>query len=94
MSFVPHQYGVHWWINIFGKLKNDSYPLDELYILVTLDSMNGKNTKSVLPVKNILQYFVDMKHIVVQHVKLPAPSHPPTLPLSGRVESHHADSAC
>ena len=39
-------------------------------MLVTLDSMNGDNINSILQVKNILQYFVDMKHIEVQHVKL------------------------
>ena len=68
--FIPHQYGVHWWINIFVKLKNDSYSLNELHTLVILDSMIGKNTNSILKIKNKLQYFVYMKHIEVQHVKL------------------------
>ena len=70
LIFIPHQYGVHWWINIFVKLKNDSYSLDESYLLVTLDSMNRRNTISILQVKNILQYFVDIKHIKVHHVTL------------------------
>ena len=39
-------------------------------MLVTLDSTNGENMNNILQVKNILQYFVDMKHIEVQHVKL------------------------
>ena len=70
LIFIPHQYGVHWWINIFVKLKNDSYLLNELYLLVTLDSTNGKKFNSILQVKNTLQYFDDMKHIKVQHISL------------------------
>ena len=70
LIFVPQQYCIHWWINIFVKLKNDSYSLDESYLLVTLDSMNRRNTISILQVKNILQYFVDIKHIKVHHVTL------------------------
>ena len=69
-KWKSHRYGVHWWINTFDKLKNNSYSLDELYILVTLDLIKCKNKNSILQVKNILQYFVDMKHIEVQHVKL------------------------
>ena len=70
MIFILHQYGVHWWINKGVKLKNDPYSLNESYILVTLDSMNGRNINNILQVKNILKYFVDTKHIEVQHVTL------------------------
>ena len=54
LIFIPNQYSVHWWIIIFVKLKNDLYSLDESYMLVTLDSMNGRKTNSILQVKNIL----------------------------------------
>ena len=70
LIFIPHQYGIHWWINIFLKLKIDSYSLNESYILVILDSTNGRSLNSILQVKNILQYFVDMKYIKVQHLTL------------------------
>ena len=70
LIFMQHQYGVHWWINIFVKLKNNSYSMNKSYLLVTLDSMIGKNFNSILQVKNILQYFDDMKHINVQHLSL------------------------
>ena len=67
LIFIPYQYGVHWWNNIFVKLKNDSYSLNESYLLVTLDSMIDKNSNSKLRVKNILKYFDDMKQFNVQH---------------------------
>ena len=70
LIFIPHQYGIHWCIDIFIKLKNDSYSLNESYLLITLDSTNGKNFNSILQVKYILQYFDDMQHIKVQHVSL------------------------
>ena len=70
LIFISHQFSVRWWINIFVKLKNDSYSLNESYLLVTLDSMIGKNPNSKLQVKNILKYFDDMKHIMVEHISL------------------------
>ena len=70
LIFIPHQYGIRWWINIFLKLKINSYSLNESYILVTLDSSNGRSLNSILQVKHILQYFVDMKYIKVQHLTL------------------------
>ena len=70
MILIPHQFGIHWWINILVKLKNDSYLLNESYFLVTLDSMIGKNPNNELQVKNILKYVDDMKHINVEHISL------------------------
>ena len=70
LIFISHQFGVHWLINIFVKLKNDSYSLNKFYLLVTLDSMIGKKSNSIFQVKNILNYFDDMKHINVQHISL------------------------
>ena len=70
MIVIPHQFGIHWWINIFVKLRNDLYSLDESYLLVTLDSMNERNQNNELQVKNILKYFDDMKHIMVEHISL------------------------
>ena len=67
LILIPHQLGVHWWINIFVKLKNDSYSLDESYFLVTL---NRRNQNNELQVKNILKYFDDVKHINVEHISL------------------------
>ena len=51
LIFILHEYGVHWWINIFVKLKNDSYPLNESYPLITLDSIIDKKTNSILQIK-------------------------------------------
>ena len=70
LILIPHQRGIHWWINIFVKMKNDSYSLDESYLLVTLDSLNGRNHNNELQVKNILKYFDDVKHINVEHITL------------------------
>ena len=70
LILIPHQFGIHWWINILVKLKNDSYSLNESYLLVTLDSMIGKNSNNELQVKNILKYVDDMKHINVEHISL------------------------
>ena len=70
LIFIPHQFGVHCLINIFVKSKNDSYSLNESYLLVTLDSMIDKNLNNKLQVKNILKYFDDMKHINVEHILL------------------------
>ena len=67
LIFIPHQFDVYWWINAFVKLKNDSYSLNESYLLVTLDSMIDKTSNSKLRVKNILKYFDDMKQFNVQH---------------------------
>ena len=56
--------------NIFVKLKNYSYSLNELYHLVTLDSMIGKNPNIELQVNNIKMYFDDTNHINVEHISL------------------------
>ena len=55
LILTPHPFGVHWWINIFVKLKNDSYSLNESCLLVTLDLMIVKNPNNELQVKNILK---------------------------------------
>ena len=39
-------------------------------MLVTFDSMNGRNMNSILQFRNILQYVVDMNRIKVHHVTL------------------------
>jgi len=70
MILIPHQIGIHWWLKIFVKLKNDTYSLDESNLLVTLDSMNERNQNNELQVKNILTYFEDMKHINVEYISL------------------------
>ena len=70
LIFIPHQYGVHWWINMFVKLKHYSHSLNQSYLLLILDSMSGKNFISILQIKNILQYSDDMKHIKGQHLSL------------------------
>ena len=70
MIFIAYQFGVHWLINIFVKFKNDSYSLNESFLLVTLDSMIVKNQNNELQVNNILKYFDDMKHINVEHISL------------------------
>ena len=70
LILISHQFGVHWWIYIFVKLKNDSYSLNEPYHLVTLDSMIGKNPNIELQVNNIKMYFDDMNHINVEHISL------------------------
>ena len=58
------------WLNIFVKLKNDSYSLNKSYLLVTLDSMISKNLNNKLQVRNVLKYFDGMKHINVEHISL------------------------
>ena len=58
LIFIPHQFGVHWLINVFVKSKNDSYSLNESYLLVTLDSMIGKDSNNELQVNKILKYLM------------------------------------
>ena len=61
---IPCQRGIHWQINVFVKLTNDSYRL------ITLDLLKGRNINDIVQVKNILTYFDKMKHINIQHVTL------------------------
>ena len=55
---------------MFVKLKNDSYSLDESYLLVTLNWMNERNQNNELQVIHILKYVDNMKHIKVEHISL------------------------